>query len=232
MMIKNDFSKEELLFELYVRKNYHDLTSKLVNSTEPYCLEILARTYLELLDFSNALNIYEKLGMKYEFGRVLLLQGKLDEAKSVWYGLEINSPLVLWGRALVQFIERYVIDLPAFFRIRSFLEVDLDALMRSHQYEFCENIINCADLMAQNNTECYKFIGRVFVNHKLYDIAKIYLQKAKEVCYSDPEVHYLFAKCYMANNNSYRAIESLKTCLQKVPEYYPAQMLLNELVRN
>ncbi len=228
-MINSNLSKEELLSELYIKKNYAKLKKILFHSDDAYDLEILGRIYTEEMDFSSALSIYKRLGMMYEYGRILLIQGCLKEAKSVWYNLDVDSSIVLWGRSLIQFIERYVSVVPGFFQIRSFLEVDLDALMRARQYEFCENIINCADLMAQNNTECYKFIGRVFVNHKLYDIAKLYLQKAKEVCYADPEVHFLFAKCYIANNNTLRAVNSLKTCLEKAHDYYPAQKLLREL---
>lgn len=228
-MTNNKFSREDLLTRLYVKKDYANLKELLANSDDKSELELLARIYTEELEFEAALSLYEKLDMHYEYGRVLLLNGKLNDAKSIWYELEPDSPLVLWGRSLIQFIERYVVDVPGFFQIRSFLEVDLDALMRAKQYEFCENIINCADLMAKNNTECYKFIGRVFVNHRLYDIAKIYLQRAKDICYSDPEVHFLFAKCYIANNNTVRAIDCLKACLDRAPDYYPAGKLLQQL---
>lgn len=223
-------NRQELLTSFYVQKDYNTLKQKLIRSKRADELEILAQIYLIEQNYSGARKIYEQLKMPYETGRCCLLEGNLEETKKLWYSIKEETPPVLWGHHLLQFINRYVTDVPPFFQIRSFLEVDLDALLSAKQYEYCENIINADDIMAQNNTECYKFIGRVFVFHNFFDIAKIYLEKAKNVCYADPEVHFLFAKCYLANNNKHRAINSLETCLERADSYYPAKKLLSEII--
>ncbi len=222
-------NRKDLLHSFRVEKDYDSLKSKFKNSKDASELEVLAEIYLGEQDFEKAFEIYKKLEMKYEMGRCKLLLGDLGAAKSIWDKIEKQTPATLWGGSLIQFIERYVVDLPTFFQIRSFLEVDLYDLLQAKQYEFCENIINGADIMAQSNSECYKFIGRVFVNSSLPDVAKVFLEKAKNACYMDPEVHFLLAKCYMDNNNIARAKESLKTCLEKAPEYFPAKKLLEKL---
>lgn len=222
-------TRYDLLETFYVKKDYANLKILLKNSDDIYSLNLLAKIYLEEKDFELAALIYRKINAKYELGRCMLLQGRADLAKELWSDIEYDNPQKLWGRSLIQFIDQYVTVLPTFFQIRSFLEVDLDALLSAKQYEYCENIINGADLMARNNTECYKFIGRVFVNNSLFDMAKIYLEKAKDVCYVDPEVHFLLAKCYIANNNLVRAKNSLETCIEKACGYFPAKKLLKEL---
>lgn len=223
-------NRQEILNSFYVQKDYKGLKTKLSFSDKPDELEILAQIYLNELNYKEAEKLFEKLEMKYEQGRCCLLSGELEKTKKLWYSVNEDTPPVLWGHHLLQFIDRYVTDIPPFFQIRSFLEVDLDALLRAKQYEYCENIINAADIMAQNNTECYKFIGRVFVWHNFIDIAKIYLEKAKNICYADPEVHFLFAKCYLANNNKTKAINSLETCLARADNYFPAKKLLSEII--
>ena len=222
-------NRAELLNSFYVKKDYTGLKSALEFSKDPKEQEILAQIYIIEQNYPKAQKIYEKLGMIYEQGRCFLLSGDLERTKELWYSVKDDYLPLLWGHHLLQFIDRYVTDIPPFFQIRSFLEVDLDALLSAKQYEFCENIINADDIMAQNNTECYKFIGRVFVYHNFFDIAKIYLEKAKNICYADPEVHFLFAKCYLAKNDIQRAIFSLKTCLERANNYYPAQKLLDEI---
>lgn len=222
-------NRKDLLNKFYVEKDYLTLKKLLCNSDCPSELEFLAEIYLKEEAFEKAERIYQMAGLRYQEGRCRLLQGDYESAKEIWLSIKIPSSPLLWGLSMIQFIERYVTDVPTFFQIRAFLEVDLDALLKAKQYDYCENIINGADLMAKNNPECYKFIGRVFVNNNLHDMAKVFLEKAKDICYIDPEVHFLLAKCYIANNNLKRAQNSLETCIDKSPGYYPASKLLSQI---
>ena len=167
--------------------------------------------------------------MLYEFGRCRLLCGDLDSTKKIWSSIKDDTPAVLWGRSLLEFINLYVIKVPTFFQIRAFLEVDMDALLKANLITYCENIANGAHLFAQNNPESYKFIGRVFVNNKYFELAELFLKKAKDVCYVDPEVHFLLAKCSLHKNDLNSAIKSLKTSMEKGYGYYPAKKLLKEI---
>ena len=126
-------------------------------------------------------------------------------------------------------IEMYVIHIPAFFQIRSFLEMDLDALLKAGQIKFAENIINGADLFAKANSESYKFIARVLVNNNYHSLAGVFLEKAKNVCYVDPELHYLCAKCSLHKHDINSAKKSLELAIETGFGYYPAKKLLNEI---
>lgn len=222
-------NQKELLVEFYKNKNYDYLKSVLQMSDIENDKNFLAKIYVKENDYLHAGEIYRSLGYLYEYGRCLLLQGKFDKAKSLWLSIDPNSSAVLWGRSLIEFIELYVEHLPTFFQIRSFLEMDLDALLNANLIGYCENIINGADLFAKSNTESYKFIARVLVNNHYHKLAEVFLEKAKEICYVDPEVHFLCAKCSLFKNDTKEAKKSLKIAIDKGFGYYPAKKLLNEI---
>lgn len=222
-------NKKDLLTEFFQKQNYDFLKSALASSKDPLERYCLARVYMKENDYKNAGEIYRSLGKLYEYGRCLLFQGKLEKTRALWTSLAPDTPAVLWGCSLLEFIDMYVVHLPTFFQIRSFLEMDLDAILTAGQIKFAENIINGADLFAKTNTESYKFIARVLVNNNYHKLAEVFLEKAKDICYVDPEVHFLCAKCNLFKNDRKAAVKSLKTAIDKGYGYYPAKKLLNEI---
>ncbi|MBS4760676.1 MAG: hypothetical protein KHX03_08285 [Clostridium sp.] len=222
-------NNKDLLTEFFAKKNYSYLKEVLKNSSSNYEKGFLARIYLEEKNYQKAAELYEQAGMLFEYGRCQLLQGEFNKTKDIWGSIKEENPAVLWGKSLLEFINLYVINIPTFFQIRAFLEVDLDALLNANLITYCENIVNGAHLLAQNNQESYKFIGRVFVNNGYFDLADLFLQKAKDVCYVDPEVHFLLAKCYIHNKDIQSARKALETSLEKGFGYYPAKKLLDEI---
>lgn len=222
-------NKKELMIDFFVKKDYEKLKEILNGSASHTDQQYLARVYLEEKEYKKAGYIYKNLGMIYEYGRCELLSGELEHTKELWRSIKEENPAILWGRSLLEFINLYVINIPTFFQIRAFLEVDLDALLNANLIEYCENIANGAHLFARNNQESYKFIGRVFINNGYYDLAGLFLQKAKDVCYIDPEVHFMIAKCHIHNNEIKKAKESLLVSMEKGYGYYPAKKMLKEL---
>lgn len=222
-------NRKDLLNDFYVTKNYNKLKDILNDSTIASEKEILARIHLEEKNYKTASEIYKDLGMTYEYGRCELLMGHYDLTSELWKSIKEDSPPVMWGKSLLEFINLYVIHIPTFFQIRAFLEVDFDALLNAKMISYCENIANGAHLFAQNNQESYKFIGRVFVNNGYFDLAELFLNRAKDICYVDPEVHFLLAKCYINSNDTKKAKESLLTSIEKGYGYYPAKKLLEKL---
>ena len=222
-------SKQILMQKFFVEKDYKYLISNIQETGDKYALNILAKSYIELNDYSRAGLIYEKLNMQYEHGRCELLQGNMENTKKIWKSIKEETPATLWGKSLLEFINLYVINVPTFFQIRAFLELDLDAILNANLINYAENIANGAHIFAKNNQESYKFIGRVFVNNKYFDLAKLYLNEAKNICYIDPEVHYLLAKCYIHEGDTEKAVKSLKTSVEKGYGYYPAKKLLENI---
>ena len=156
----------------------------------------------------------------------------IENAKNIWSQIKIDTSASLWGKSLIQFIELYVTDIPTFFQIRAFLEVDLDALLKANLITYCENIVNGTHLFAKNNQESFKFVARAFLNNQYFEIAETFLNRAKDICYIDPEVHFMLAKCYQRQGNKDKTIKSLITCLEKGYGYYPAKKMLEEITKN
>ena len=224
-------NKQQLFNLFFKEKNYTELKNILndtQDNTEKY---YLARVFLEEKNYNEAAKLFKSLDLRYEYGRCKLLCGSVEEASQIWKSIEDDTPATLWGKSLLEFINLYVINIPTFFQIRAFLEVDLDAVLKAGLITYAENIANGAHLFARNNQESYKFIGRVFVNNNYHDLAELFLNKAKDICYIDPEVHFMLAKCYLKNNNVKKAKEALEVSIDKGFGYFPAKRLLNKLNR-
>lgn len=165
-----------------------------------------------------------------EYGYCCLLAGYPDEAKSSFEKISNSDTRADWALKLIQFIELYVPQVPSYFQIRNFLEIDLNLLIQFGQAQFVENIINGADLLYTVNPESYKFIARVMLNNDFLDLALFYLDKAKEKFYYDPEMHFMLATCYVKKGEKLLARAEIRNCLAILPDYFPAKTLLTKLV--
>lgn len=179
-------------------------------------------------DFS-AESFFEQNNCILEYAYCKLLSGDTETAKSEFAKIEKIDFRADWGKKLIQFIEGYVANVPSYFQIRNFLEIDLNLLIKVGQPGFVENIINGADLFYSINPESYKFISRVMLYNGFSEIALYYLNKAKEKFYYDPEMHFMLANCYAKKGEISLAKEAVKNCLTILPEYFPAKKLLNSL---
>lgn len=164
-----------------------------------------------------------------EYAYCKLLSGNIKTAKNEFSKIEKSDFRADWGKKLIQFIEGYVSNVPSYFQIRNFLEIDLNLLIEARQPQFVENIINGADLFYSINPESYKFISRVMLNNDFAEIALYYLKKAKDKFYYDPEMHFMLANCYVKQGETSLAKESIKNCLTILPDYFPAKRLQNLL---
>lgn len=164
-----------------------------------------------------------------EYAYCKLLLGDAKSAKIEFSRIEHSDPRASWGKKIIQFIDGYVVNLPSYFQIRNFLEIDLNLMLQAKLPDFVENIINGADLFYSVNPESYKFISRVMLNNDFIDVALYYLNKAKSKFYNDPEMHYMFANCYIKKGEISLAKGALKDCLVVLPEYYPAKKLLQSI---
>lgn len=158
-----------------------------------------------------------------------LLSGDVETANKEFSKIENLNFRANWGKKLIQFIKEDVVDVPSYFQIRNFLEIDLNLLIQAKQAQFVENIINGADLFYSINPESYKFISRVMYWNDFVDVALYYLNKAKDKFYYDPEMHFMLANCYVKKGQITEAKESLINCLMILPQYFPAVKLLKEL---
>lgn len=177
-------------------------------------------------------SFFEENNLTLELGYCKLLSGDIDEAKKVFDSIKESDFRADWALKLIQFIKRYVVVVPSYFQIRNFLEIDLNLLIQAGQAEYVENIINGADLFFSANPESYKFIARVMLNNGFYDLAMLFLKKAKDKFYYDPEMHFMLAMCYTKMGEIEKAKGALNVCLDILPAYYPARTMLENLGNN
>lgn len=160
-----------------------------------------------------------------EAGYCCLILDNIEKAENLFNLAKIYDTRADWGLILIQFIKDEIHLSPTYFQIRNFLEIDLGIFIMYCKEKYVDKIIKYADYMAFYNPECYKFIGRVFWANNLMNAAMLFLRKAKDKFYQDPELHYLLAYIYYEENNIKDSKKSLQTCLEILPEYAPAKNL-------
>ena len=189
----------------------------------------LAKQDLLNLNIKNCEKFFKNNNYILEFGYCELLKGNLGNAKRIFAKISNHNLRAHWALRMIQFIDGYVTFLPTYFEIRNFLEVDINLLLKARKLDWVEGIINGDDLFFSVNSESYKFIARVLMYNNFQDIAKIYLDKGIDNSYGDPELHIILADYYLFKKDKENAIKSLNTCLNVLPEYYPAKKKLLEI---
>lgn len=169
-------------------------------------------------------------GFFLEYGYCRLLSGDVKTALSAFNKILDYDFRADWAKKIIGFIEGNIISIPSYFQIRNFLEIDLNLLLKAGQAQFIENIINCADLLYEENPESYKFIARVMLYNDFAEIALYFLKKARDKFYYDPEMHVMLANCYFKQGDKAAAVNALNDCLSIMPEYLPAKKFLEKLI--
>lgn len=169
---------------------------------------------------------FEEHNYYLEAGYCYLILDKLDKAEKSFQHIKDYDDRACWGLFLLQMIQGDIKSFPTYFQVRNFLELDLNILILYCKGDYIENIIRYADFLAYYNPEGYKFIGRVFWANGFIPAAKLFLRKAKDKFYQDPELHYLLAYiAYYEDKDMAQCVKSLNTCLELLPEYAPALKL-------
>lgn len=165
-----------------------------------------------------------------EAGYCCIVLDELDKAEKLFTQAKNSDIRASWGLFLLQLIKGDIKSFPTYFQVRNFLEIDLNILILYCKGDYIEKIIRYADFMAYYNPECYKFIGRVFWANNLMPAAMLFLRKAKDKFYQDPELHYLLGYIFYNNDKDIeKCKKSLNACLELLPEYAPARNLLKFL---
>ena len=176
-------------------------------------------------------DFFKKNGYALEYGYSQILQGNLEIAEQELLTIK-EDVRANWAIKLLRIIEQKVGEAPSYFQVRNFLEIDLNMLLAAKRPDYVENIINSADILFTINQESYKFIARFLYNNGFEELALYYLMQSKNKFYKDPEMHYLMANCYVKLNQTDLAKNSLKACLELVPDYLPAKKLCNKILQS
>jgi len=185
----------------------------------------LARKYFDEKAYDEAYELFCELNMSYEQGLCKLLSDKLPEAYKIWSSVELPAIDIKWALVVYDLIRLKYNNLPSYFQVRAFLEVYLNLFIENKLFTYAENLISAQNILAKSNPEAYKFIARVLYSHGYFDILPDFIALSKQLCYLDPEIHFIEAQMFYGTGEYKKAIEALDDTLKIVPEYFPAHNL-------
>lgn len=183
-------------------------------------------------DINGCRQFFAQNGFTLEQAYCELLENNPQNAKKLFSSIADKDIRAHWGVFFSGLIQGQIEGYPTYFQLRNFFEIDLNILFKYYKGEYIENAVTYADWLCTINPEIHKFIGRVFLYNNLEDYGMIFLNKAKDYFYNDPELHYLLAEAYYNQNNLKDCQKSIQNCLNVLPEYYPALALQKKLKIN
>lgn len=155
-----------------------------------------------------------------EHAYLAIINEDLVSAKEIFKS--IDNSRAKWGVVLTSVLNGYLDVFPTYFQIRNFMEIDLDFLIKNEKLDYVEQLLGALEIFCTINQEAYKFAARVMFENNLLSAAFNYMQKSKELYYKDPELHFMFARYYIAVHDYEKAYLHINECLNLIPDYYPA----------
>lgn len=181
-----------------------------------------AKDKLLASDINGCLQFFKDNGYLLESAYCELLNDNLNNAMIIFQELKDYDIRADWGLFLTKLISGESCDYPTYLQLRNFLEIDLDILIKHAKGDYVEKIIKYADWMFTINPEVHKFIGRVLINNGIEVQGRLFLLRAKDYFYQDPELHFLLAVEFLKENEIQQAQKAIKACLEVLPGYFPA----------
>lgn len=187
-------------------------------------------------DLKEAKTFFAKNGYTLEYAYCKLLEDDLKGAKQLFSRTKDFDNRALWGYKIVSILQKKFTteeinydEIPTFFQLRNFLEVDLSLLMKYNKGNYVEILCAYSDIFASINAESYKFYARAFHFNHYPQFAQFFANKAKDFFYNDPELHYHIALMKFDNGELEDAKKYCLSCLHILKEYFPAVNMLNKL---
>lgn len=181
-------------------------------------------------DFKESTKFFHANNMPLEESFCWILAQRLNKAKKIILSLdEDESPLIAWRKALIGILTSKIDFYPSYFQVRNFYECDFDVMLTFGRHEFCEKLLDELDFLSEINSEVYKFTGRVFLNHKYYELSLNFLEYSKNLVYDDPETHFMIGSAQLGLKNRKKAKKAFETTLEVAKNYYPAILQLEKL---
>jgi tetratricopeptide (TPR) repeat protein len=190
--------------------------------------ELQGQAYLQLSQYQEASEVFQRADNLYLQGYALLLKGEHDAAYAIWQPLLEKRPNH-WCGCLQGMATFQLKQFPTFLQIRNFLESDIVALFEAGQLSVLKNILAHTDFMADIHYEAPKYVGRAFLNVGEYPKAQLYLLKAQKLLPNDPEAYFHLAQLYVKQGDVERARLMLNQCLLISPAFYPGLTLMREI---
>ena len=188
-----------------------------------------AKQKLLTFDIDGCQRFFAENGYLLELGYCFLLSDNLKDARAAFIQAREFDKRANWALFMTNLFLNLPADYPSYFELRNFLEIDLNILIQAGKGEFVEKLISYADFFYTINPEVYKYLGRVFLNNDLEQYGYFFLMRAKDYFYNDPELHYLLTEFFFNKKDFKEAKKYAQTCLEVLPEYFPAKKMLEKI---
>ena len=173
--------------------------------------------------YDKAKEIFLNNDMLYEAGFSALLAGNLNSARLIWK--EVKDPCLAtgWGLIILDVIEnKPFTKSPGYFQTRAFYEVYLNLFIENKLYDWADNMIDAYKFFTRSNSEVPKFIARILAFWGYSSLVHEFAEISKKICYFDPEIHFIEAEMYLAEEKYNQAYDAVKETLKVSPGYFPA----------
>lgn len=185
-----------------------------------------AKLCFENRQYDKAKEIFLNNDMLYEAGLSSLLSGNLNSAKLIWKEVKNPCPAVGWGLIILDILEnKSFTSEPRYFQTRAFFEVYLNLFIENKLYDWADRIIESYKFFTHSNNEVPKFIARILSFWGYFPLAHEFAEISKKICWFDPEIHFIEAETYLAEEKYNQAYEAIKETLKAASEYYPAKKM-------
>lgn len=191
---------------------------------------MLGKIYLNLIDISKAQEYFSKAGNIEYCAYCYFLMGNLEEAFIHLQLIKKHSPFSNWLQSIICLIQKLpLLSSLSYFQIRNFYEQDLEMLFKNNQYEIINKILQLNYYIENYNKEIYKYSARVLFNNKQNELALELIEKSIDICYKDPETHFIKGEILLIQGFKDMAIESFKKADKVSGNYMPAKARLKDL---
>jgi len=177
----------------------------------------------------SAFEYFEKANNIAGCGYCELLKGNIREAKILLNLVRNSSSFVNWLLFLIDLTEEKY-GKTTYFQVRNFYEQDLEMLIMYKRNNEAERIIQKCEYISGFNREVYKYCARVLLNNGYIKESEIMLRNSLEVCYNDPETHYMLGEVNIIKDNRQEAVYQFETSSKVNGGYYPAEQKIRQIM--
>ena len=219
-------NKKEIEDLFYIKKEYSKIKKELKNPSEAWSFNILAKIALQEKEIAKAQVYFIKANNVYGCAYCEFLQGNIKQAKAILLTEKETSIASDWLNFLCSALQNDFSSQPTYFQIRNFYEQDVEMLFKYGRKDIVNKILRLCTIFEKYNGEIHKFNGRVLKNNGYMDFSRECLLKSLDICYKDPETHYLLGELYEEIGDIQQAKEEYQKAIDVNNGYYPAMKKL------
>ncbi len=212
----------------YKEKKYSEIKEIISKSSESWSFNICGKIALYEKNTDEAFEYFDKANNIYGCAYSEFLAGKTEDAIILLNLISNSSSIANWLLFFIGLTENNL-GYSTYFQVRNFYEQDLEMLFMYKQHEKIGAIIQQTGYIANFNREVYKYCARVMLNNGCTKQAEIMLRDSLNICYNDPETHYLMGEVNIIKNNMQEAIYQFETAASVNKGYYPAEEKIKQL---